>query len=187
MAKGLQRAIANGDLPRCCRALAGTTYDLAIGSLFDAILYIDVLEHIASDATELLQSRQHLAPGGVLVVLSPAWPWLYSAFDAAIGHYRRYTKASLAAVVPNDLECVTSRYIDSGGLLASVGNRLLLNRAIPSARTIALWDGYLVPISRALDPLLGFRVGKSVLGVWRAGASRPARLNRPGFPGGSKP
>jgi hypothetical protein len=175
MAKGLQRAITNGDLPRCCRALAGTTCDLTVGSFFDAILYIDVLEHIASDATELLQSSRHLAPGGVLVVLSPAWPWLYSSFDAAIGHYRRYTKASLAAVAPNDLECVTLRYIDSGGLLASVGNRLLLHRAIPSARSIALWDGYLVPISRALDPLLGFRVGKSVLGVWRASPSRPPR------------
>jgi hypothetical protein len=28
------------------------------------------------------------------------------------------------------------------------------------------WDRLLVPCSRALDPLLGYRVGKSVLGIW---------------------
>jgi len=171
MARRLQHAIIEGRLPRCCRALFGTTRDLSVGSRFEAILYIDVLEHIASDAAELLQSTRHLAPGGTVVVLSPAWPWLYSAFDAAIGHYRRYTRASLSAVVPRDLECVTLRYLDSVGLLASLGNRLVLHRAIPTTRTIALWDGYMVPVSRFLDPLLGFRVGRSLLGVWRANGS----------------
>jgi hypothetical protein len=38
---------------------------------------------------------------------------------------------------------------------------------MPSPRQVGVWDRYLVPASRWLDPLLGYRVGKTVVGVWR--------------------
>ena len=57
---------------------------------FDTILYVDVLEHIADDAAELARARRLLTPEGNLVVLAPAHQSLFSPFDAAVGHYRRY-------------------------------------------------------------------------------------------------
>jgi hypothetical protein len=173
MAEGLARAIGEGRLPGCCRAVAGTLADLAPGDCFDAIAYVDVLEHIPDDAAELARAAGHLAPGGRLAVVAPAHQWLYSPFDAAIGHHRRYTKGSLSGVVPTGLTPVTVRYLDAVGLLASAANRMLLRQRLPDRRQLALWDGLMVPLSRGLDPLLGFRVGKSVLGVWRA-AARPS-------------
>jgi 2-polyprenyl-3-methyl-5-hydroxy-6-metoxy-1,4-benzoquinol methylase len=134
---------------------------------FDAILYIDVLEHIEDDEGELRRVSRHLSPGGALIVLSPAHPWLFTPFDHAIGHYRRYTKKSLQAVAPPNLQCEKLVYLDAVGMLASMGNRLLLNRRMPTAAQIKTWDGVLVPCSRLLDPLLLGTVGKSVLGVWR--------------------
>lgn len=134
---------------------------------FDAILYIDVLEHIQDDSGELRRASLHLHPGGALIVLSPAHPWLFTAFDRAIGHYRRYTKQSLHAVAPPHLRREKLIYLDSAGLLASLGNRLLLDRRMPTAAQIRTWDSILVPLSRWLDPLLFGAVGKSVLGVWR--------------------
>jgi len=59
------------------------------------------------------------------------------------------------------------RYLDSAGLLASLGNRLLLRQAMPSAAQLRIWDSCLVPVSRGLDRLLGYRLGKSILGVWQ--------------------
>ena len=57
--------------------------------------------------------------------------------------------------------------IESGaGLLASLGNRLLLRAGQPNQRQIQFWDRRLVTLSRHTDRLLGFRVGKSVLGIW---------------------
>jgi SAM-dependent methyltransferase len=148
----------------------GTLLDLEPGRRFDAVLYVDVLEHIGDDRAEMERAAARLAPGGRLVVVSPAHPWLFTPFDAAIGHHRRYTKATLAAAVPAGLEKVRLDYLDAAGLLASAGNRLLLRSAMPTERQILFWDRFLVPVSRRLDPLLGHSLGKSIVGVWRRSA-----------------
>jgi len=135
---------------------------------FDAILYLDVLEHIADDAGELRGAARRLHHGGLLAVLAPAHEWLFSPFDAAVGHHRRYTRATLAAVVPPGLVPVVSTYLDSPGVLLSLANRLLLRRRLPTARDIALWDRWVVPLAVRLDPLTGRLFGRSVLSVWRA-------------------
>jgi SAM-dependent methyltransferase len=170
LAERLRQDITAGRLPSYCQVAAGTLADLPGSEWFDAILYLDVVEHIVEDAQELATAARHLCPRGTLAVLAPAHQWLYSPFDAAIGHHRRYTRGSLAAIAPPELQLDTLRYMDSVGLIASAANRLLLRRRLPTSRDIAIWDGWMVPLSRALDPVLRFRVGKSVLGVWR----RPA-------------
>ena len=113
------------------------------------------------------QASHRIKPGGYLVVLSPAHPFLYTPFDQAIGHYRRYTRDSLLALNPPGLEVAQMRYLDSAGMLASLGNRLVLKQSMPTRRQIAFWDKFLVRVSTVSDSLLGFRLGKSVLGVWR--------------------
>lgn len=150
----------------------GTVADLDESERFDAILYIDVLEHIRDDAAEVESAAGHLSPGGHLIVLSPAHQWLYSPFDARIGHFRRYSRKSLRALGPSRLELRRLRYLDSVGLLASAANRWLLRSATPGAGQLAIWDRGMVRVSRLLDPLLAYRIGKSVLGVWRAPAER---------------
>lgn len=161
------RAIADGALPRCCRAAAGGVASLAAPDLYDAILYIDVLEHVADDRGELAGAARHLRPGGYLAVLSPAHAWLYTPFDAAIGHHRRYTKETLAAAAPDGLTRERLDYLDAAGLVLSLGNRLLLRSAQPTAAQVLFWDRFVIPVSRLLDRALGRRVGKSVLGIWR--------------------
>ncbi|MCO5167425.1 MAG: methyltransferase [Planctomycetes bacterium] len=157
---------AAGALPACCSVVTGTVADLPDEAAFDAALYLDVLEHIADDAGELARAGARLVPGGRLVVLSPAHPWLFSPFDAAVGHLRRYTRASLAAAAPAGWPCARLDYLDAAGLLASALNRALLRQSLPTARQLAVWDALLVPLSRRLDARLQHRVGKSILGVW---------------------
>jgi hypothetical protein len=112
-------------------------------------------------------AASHLKPGGRLIVLSPAHAWLYTPFDKAIGHYRRYTKASLLAVAPAELATEKLIYLDSVGLLASLGNRLLLKSRMPTEAQIKTWDSWLIPCSRRLDPLFRYSIGKTIVGVWR--------------------
>ncbi|HEV2861481.1 MAG TPA: class I SAM-dependent methyltransferase [Pyrinomonadaceae bacterium] len=159
-------AVAAGRLPRCCEARAGAVRDLGAGELFDAVIYIDVLEHIEDDAGELAAAAEHLKTGGRLVVLSPAHQWLYTPFDKEIGHHRRYNKKSLLAAAPPGLRRVELRYLDSVGMLASLGNRLLLRSSMPTEQQIMLWDRLMVPASRVVDASLNFTLGKSILGVW---------------------
>lgn len=145
----------------------GTVADLASALTFDSILYIDVLEHIEDDAAEMARAAARLKPGGALIVLSPAHPFLFTPFDEAIGHFRRYTKTTLRRAAPQGLPEVTVTYLDSVGMLASLGNRLLLAQSMPTAQQIGVWDRYMVPPSRIADRLTGGLIGKSVLGVWR--------------------
>jgi SAM-dependent methyltransferase len=147
-------------------SVTGTMDDLPAEARFDAILYIDVLEHIEDDRAELTRAAQRLNPGGHVIVLSPAHQFLFTPFDAAIGHFRRYTRGTLGAAAPDTLRTKKLVYLDVAGLLASAGNRLLLRSAMPTEGQILTWDRLLVPVSRVIDPVLGFRVGKSVLGVW---------------------
>jgi len=147
--------------------IAGDLSVLDSSRRFDAILYIDVLEHIADDSDELRSAAAHLKPRGTLIVLSPAHSWLFTPFDQAIGHHRRYTRKSLQAAAPHFLHREKLIYLDSAGMLASLANRLLLNQSMPTAAQIRTWDTFLVPCSRCIDPLFFGAVGKSVLGVWR--------------------
>lgn len=166
-AETLQRFIASGELPARCRVVAGTLRDVEPRGDFDSVLYIDVLEHLDDDAGEVAQAARRLTRGGYLVVVSPAHPWLFSAFDRAVGHHRRYVRGSLAVLAPEGLWPIRLRYLDSVGLLASAANRLLLRSDTPTRRQIALWDKGLVPLSTVVDRLVGYRLGKSVLAVWR--------------------
>jgi SAM-dependent methyltransferase len=144
----------------------GTLASLQPGRRFDTVLYIDVLEHIQDDRAELSAATAHLAPGGSLFVLAPAFPSLYSEFDRAIGHCRRYTAASLTAAFPPALRRRAVFYADSAGVLLSAANRLLLRQSLPTPRQIQVWDRVVLPVSRILDPLLGRRVGRSVIAIY---------------------
>ena len=168
LAKTLNSYIASGSLPNCCELKVGTLLDLSPKEKFDNIIYIDVLEHIKDDKLEIKKAYNHLKQGGFLVVLAPAHQWLFTPFDEAIGHYRRYNKRMLKAIIPSDeLKCISLRYLDCVGLIASLGNRLLLKSKMPNKQQILVWDKVMVPISKIVDPLIQYSVGKSILGIWQ--------------------
>jgi SAM-dependent methyltransferase len=154
------------------RVVVGTLAAIGATERFDAILYLDVLEHLADDAAELRHAATHLVSGGRLIVLAPAHRWLTSPMDAAVGHYRRYSAAGLRAVTPVGCRLEVLDHLDAVGCVASLVNRLVLRRTQISAGQVRLWDGGLVPLSRRLDRWLGFRFGKSLLAVWRRADAR---------------
>jgi 2-polyprenyl-3-methyl-5-hydroxy-6-metoxy-1,4-benzoquinol methylase len=156
-----------GLIPDVCKTQLGTTDDLPSQGVYSSLLYIDVIEHIEDDGAELKRAATLLRPGGHLIILVPAHQWLFSPFDAAIGHYRRYNKSRLLQVMPAELKHVRFHYLDSVGLLASSANKLMLRQSQPTASQISTWDSLLVPVSTALDPILNRSLGKSLLMIAR--------------------
>ncbi len=59
----------------------------------------NVLEHIDDDVAALAAVVDALEPGGELAVLVPAHPFLYGRLDEKFGHFRRYTRPGLRALV----------------------------------------------------------------------------------------
>jgi SAM-dependent methyltransferase len=66
---------------------------------FDVLVMFDVLEHIEDESRFLQSARFHLSGGGTLLINVPAHAFLFSAYDRAAGHFRRYSIASLTKVV----------------------------------------------------------------------------------------
>jgi len=155
----------SSDPSRSHEAVCGTLAALA-GRQFDTIIYIDVLEHIEHDRQELETAASHLRSGGCLIVLAPAHPRLFSPFDAAIGHFRRYNRSMLCNIAPAGLRPERLRYLDSAGFLLSAANRLFLRQSMPTKAQLKFWDDWVIPLSRILDPLCLYSVGKTVIAVW---------------------
>lgn len=72
-----------------------------LGSLeeMDVVTLLDVLEHQRDDRDFLADLVGRMRPGATLMVTVPALPRLWSAWDVALGHHRRYGRVSLRDVV----------------------------------------------------------------------------------------
>lgn len=67
-------------------------------SQFDLVLLFDVLEHIDDEAKFLESVKFHLTDFGSILVNVPAHQSLYSNYDRAAGHVRRYNAKQLVHV-----------------------------------------------------------------------------------------
>jgi SAM-dependent methyltransferase len=65
----------------------------------DVVGTFDVLEHLADDRKILNGLNRILKPKGILILTVPAHMSLWSYFDVASRHYRRYTAAQLSQVL----------------------------------------------------------------------------------------
>ena len=59
---------------------------------FDAVLLLDVLEHLERDVETAQAAAKLLRPGGILMCSVPAYQWLWSPRDEHHQHYRRYSR-----------------------------------------------------------------------------------------------
>jgi SAM-dependent methyltransferase len=156
-----------GKLDRNLVVEACVLNDYKVNEKFDSILYIDVIEHIEDAEKELELALTYLKPGGHLIILVPAYNFLFNEFDKAIGHFRRYNKKMLKASVPKSLQQKKLFYLDSMGFFASLVNKLFLHQAYPSEKQIKFWDTTIVTMSKFTDVLTFNSMGKSLIGIWK--------------------
>lgn len=77
----------------------GTIDDVQDEAPFDLVCAFEVLEHIEDDVGALKSWMSRLTPSGTVIVSVPAWPSRFGAWDAAVGHLRRYTPDDLAGIM----------------------------------------------------------------------------------------
>jgi SAM-dependent methyltransferase len=164
MSRLLQQKIDTKELPANCQSLKGTIDNLV--QKFDTIIYIDVLEHIELHRDEIRKAAALLNPGGHIIVLSPAFQTLYSPFDKAIGHYRRYNKKMMRQLTSPGLIIVSNNYYDSIGYFASLVNKYFLRQQYPTQKQVIFWDRWMVPVSKLTDKLFFHGFGKSIICIW---------------------
>ena len=146
-----------------------TSLDDVDDSSVDFIYTLNVLEHISDDGAALRQLHRKLRPGGKLLVYVPAFQLLYSSMDTLVGHYRRYNKAALRSIVQQaGFEVDRAAYADSIGYFASLVYKGLPGRdGTITPGSVALYDRWIFPVSRALDAVVSPWLGKNVYLVAR--------------------
>ena len=66
---------------------------------YDAMVLLNVLEHIEDDAAAARHVARMLKPGGIAVIEVPAGPELFDDYDRQLQHFRRYTLQGICAVL----------------------------------------------------------------------------------------
>jgi SAM-dependent methyltransferase len=124
----------------------------AEGGPYDAIVLINVLEHIEDDATAVKQLASGLRPGGHLIVWVPAFERLYSEFDRQVGHHRRYRIPELRRLLLNaGLETVDLRYVNTAGAVAWWLIARRFGRVPTQPGRVKLFDQAVVPMLQRLE------------------------------------
>lgn len=66
-------------------------------STVDAVIGLDIFEHIEDDRAAFAEAFRSLKPGGQLVLSVPAFAFLWGPHDVALHHFRRYRLAEVRA------------------------------------------------------------------------------------------
>lgn len=130
---------------------------------FDAVLYVNVLEHIEDDRGELDFVMQTLKPGGHLLIFVPALSFLFSKLDEQVGHFRRYHKQPLADLVADagfDLKRI--RYFDLLGVAPWYVVFTLMGRSV-SGGNVSAYDRFGVPVTRSIERMVNPPFGKNLI------------------------
>ena len=79
---------------------------------YDAILMLDILEHVPEPEQLLVHARGLLNPGGRVVITVPAFNWLWTRHDDLNHHLRRYSRRQLRHVIQGaGLTVIDSTYL----------------------------------------------------------------------------
>jgi hypothetical protein len=129
---------------------------------------MNVLEHLENDQAAVVTFSKRLRPGGALVLLIPAGPWLFGEIDRRLGHYRRYSRQSArglmqkAGLITERLRCFN--FI---GLWGWFWNARVRKSDSQSDAQIRFFDRFIVPWQSRLEALLPPPMGQSLLVVAR--------------------
>jgi SAM-dependent methyltransferase len=132
----------------------------------NTIIYVNVLEHISEDKSELTYVYQALPVGGHVCIFVPALQWLYGTADMNVGHVRRYYKKPLEAIVESvGFEIVKSNYFDIAGIIPWWILFCLFKSQSIKANQVSVYDKVVVPIMRRIEKTIPIPIGKNIVMV----------------------
>jgi len=95
-----QDSIRSGD--RSKNLMVGTADKLPfVNKSFDIVILLDVIEHLDIESSALTEVHRVLKDDGSILILVPAFQFLWNSHDVLNEHKRRYTKSMLAKILKN--------------------------------------------------------------------------------------
>jgi SAM-dependent methyltransferase len=132
---------------------------------FDTIIALNVIEHIEDDGLAFANCKKLLNPGGQIIILVPAFNFLYNSFDRELGHYRRYTIKSLNEKMKQSGFSIYHRqYFNMPAILGWYFSGSVFKLKLIPENQLHFYNS-LVPFFRIIDKLFQRIMGISVIMV----------------------
>jgi SAM-dependent methyltransferase len=148
--------------------LAAVDFEGAYGQLmgrFDTVIALNVVEHIDDHVLAIRNAHRLLKSGGRLIVLVPAYPWLYNPMDKELGHFRRYTKKGLGELLKGEgLRMLRLEFFNAAAIGGWWFSGSVLRMDKIKKGPLRFYNG-LVGIMRLADRLTGRKIGLSIIAV----------------------
>lgn len=127
---------------------------------------LNVLEHV-DDVRVMENMCNILVKDGTLILLVPAFSWLYGTLDRVLEHKRRYSKKMIARLLQQcGFVLDKIRYINCFGLLGWLWNARVLRRTWLSDKQLHIYHKF-VPIFKCFENITGPPVGLSLIVIGR--------------------
>lgn len=177
---GVEQVLAVEPDPNFCRQfrerlpghplLEGTVDALGTNHSTNAIVSVNVLEHIEQDEKELATYARLLKKeAGTICLFVPARPEIYAPLDRDFGHYRRYTRPELRTKLKRaGFEITHLNYFNFIGYFAWWFSFCLLRQRRFQESSVRLFDRVIFPPMHAVESkLIRPPFGQSLLAIAR--------------------
>ena len=129
---------------------------------FDTVFLLNVLEHLEYESYAIRNCKELLRKKGTLIILVPAYSFLFSTMDKALNHYRRYTTKRLKAILQDEnLIIEKSFYFNAMGIPAWLWGKLMGYKSPPDSN-MKFYDK-LVPFGKVIDNIVFNKIGLSLI------------------------
>jgi len=130
---------------------------------FDSVFLLNVIEHIGDDELAVKNCNYLLKPGGHLILLAPAYLWLYCTFDKQLGHYRRYSLKQLKELLNKEsFSILSGSYFNFTGIAGWLLFGKILNKKMLGSGEMSAFNK-IVPLAKIVDKLLAKTMGLSII------------------------
>ena len=130
---------------------------------FDTIICINVLEHIKNDFDALRNMHSVLNKKGKLILVVPAFSFLYGTIDKADNHYRRYNKkTTLKKIKKAGFKIVKYFYMNIPGFFGWYYHNRMIEAKLHPEEDISFFDK-LVPFFAFFEKIFKPSFGLSLI------------------------
>jgi SAM-dependent methyltransferase len=132
----------------------------------DTIVCINVLEHVKDDVVALFYMSEILKEGGRLILIVPAFRFLYGSIDCLLGHYRRYGREELISrLCAAGFEIKEVSFMNSIAVIGWFLNSRILKRKEESLAQVLFFDRFVVPWLMTVEKLIKPPFGLSLIAI----------------------
>ena len=132
----------------------------------NAVVAVNVLEHVKEHESFLKEARSATVTGGSLCLFVPALPAIYGTLDTVFEHYRRYTRSSLRQVIEAagwKVERVS--YMNFPGIAAWFTAGRILKKTNIAASDARTYDRFVVPWLSRLESIVPPPIGSNLVAI----------------------